>query len=104
LSLPTKRLFNNMIPSADAEKAITEMIDWLVEKYARVWNNIIDYTQRQASANEKQVVGSLRTQYAYNRQALITGTKKQQNRDTLTRSLPIMLRTWRGSQACCSQF
>lgn len=56
------------------EQNVALLIDWILEKNAKQWTQVVDYAQRQiAAAPSNQLVGTVRTQFNYNRQALLAG-------------------------------
>jgi hypothetical protein len=56
------------------EQNVALLIDWILEKNAKQWTQVVDYAQRQiAAAPTNQLVGTVRTQFIYNRQALLAG-------------------------------
>lgn len=64
---------------AQIDAYINDMIDWMLSKQAKQWTRVVEYaSQRQQISNlmsgvdpSKNVVGSFKTQYSYNRALLI---------------------------------
>lgn len=52
------------------------MVDWILKRNAKQWANVIETIQLRTLLNEKQMVGSVKTQFEYNREALIGGNSR----------------------------
>lgn len=60
---------------------INDMIDWMMTKQAKQWSRVVEFaTQRQQISNlmaksqaSQEMVGSLKSQYTYNRSVMISG-------------------------------
>ena len=55
----------------EIEAEVGRVIDWIVERNLRVWQDIQAYVSRQASRHREGMIGDVGSSFAYNRQALL---------------------------------
>jgi small GTP-binding protein len=57
--------------SMEIEQHVSALIDWLVEKDYRQWQSVVEFINRRASQHTGRLVGEVKGQFEFNRQALI---------------------------------
>jgi small GTP-binding protein len=57
--------------SLEIEQHVQALIDWLVEKDYRQWQSVVEFINRRASQHTGRLVGEVRGQFEFNRQALL---------------------------------
>jgi hypothetical protein len=55
----------------EIETEVGKVIDWIVERNLRVWQDIQSYVTRQASRHREGMIGEVGSSFSYNRQALL---------------------------------
>ncbi|HEX2450450.1 MAG TPA: dynamin family protein [Gemmatimonadales bacterium] len=55
----------------EIETEVGKVIDWIVERNLRVWQDIQSYVTRQASRHREGMIGEVGSTFSYNRQALL---------------------------------
>jgi len=55
----------------EIEAEVGRVIDWIVERNLRVWQDIQAYVSRQASRHREAIIGDVGSSFSYNRQALL---------------------------------
>jgi small GTP-binding protein len=53
------------------EAEVAKVIDWIVERNLRVWQDIQGYVARQATRHREGIIGDVGSSFTYNRQALL---------------------------------
>jgi small GTP-binding protein len=53
------------------EAEVGRVIDWIVERNLRVWQDIQAYVSRQAGRHRERIIGDVGSSFSYNRQALL---------------------------------
>lgn len=70
-----KRAFQDEVVAdtgLELERAVQEMVDWILKRNAKQWNTIFETLQIRAQLNSAKMVGTVKTQFEYNRDSLIT--------------------------------
>ncbi|HVK01262.1 MAG TPA: hypothetical protein VM365_10355, partial [Gemmatimonadales bacterium] len=55
----------------EIEAEVGRVIDWIVERNLRVWQDIQAYVARQATRHREGIIGDVGSSFSYNRQALL---------------------------------
>jgi small GTP-binding protein len=55
----------------EIEAEVGRVIDWIVERNLRVWQDIQAYVSRQAGRHRERIIGDVGSSFSYNRQALL---------------------------------
>ncbi len=60
----------------EIEAEVGRVIDWMVERNLRVWQDIQGYVSRQAARHREGMIGDVGSSFGYNRQALLDSVGK----------------------------
>lgn len=59
------------------ERQVSELIDWMVDKDYRQWQAVIEYLNRRAAQHADRIVGSLASNFEFNRQNLLASVGRE---------------------------
>lgn len=59
--------------SLELERAVQEMVDWILKRNSKQWATVFDSLQLRAQLNSAKMVGTVKTQFEYNRELMIQG-------------------------------
>ncbi|MFN2201935.1 MAG: dynamin, partial [Caldilineaceae bacterium] len=57
--------------SQEIERHVGALIDWMVEKDYRMWNDVISFIDRRATEHSERMVGQVSSEFEFNRQAML---------------------------------
>lgn len=57
--------------NAEIDRIISEMVDMIVDRSSRKWSDLALYADSRMKETQQNVVGTVRTQYNYNRAELL---------------------------------
>jgi small GTP-binding protein len=55
----------------DIDRAVTEMVDWFVQRNLQLWEDVMAYLAERRQAAEERVIGEVGGRFQYDRQALL---------------------------------
>jgi len=56
----------------DIDRAVTEMVDWFVQRNLQLWEDVMAYLAERRQAAEERVIGEVGGRFQYDRQALLS--------------------------------
>lgn len=73
--------------SQEIERHVSALIDWMVEKDYRMWNDVIGFLDRRATEHSERMVGQVSSEFEFNRQNMLNtvGRDAQRVVDTYDR-------------------
>jgi len=63
--------------SAQIERHVNELIDWLVDRDFRQWRAVMDYMNKRASQHADKIVGQVSSDFEFNRQNLLASVGRE---------------------------
>ncbi|HZW27670.1 MAG TPA: dynamin family protein [Trueperaceae bacterium] len=69
---------------AELERAVSDLVDWFIERNLRFWEDVMRFVNERASAAEDRVIGEVGGRFEYDRRALVRslGERAQDALDT----------------------
>jgi hypothetical protein len=57
----------------DIEAAVSDLVDWLLKKNSKQWNNVMEFIDMRTKNSQHQLMGKISTQFDYNRKGILKG-------------------------------